>query len=127
MLTAAACGRAKHPLFSRTSANNNTNNTIATITNNDLDNTTPTTPQQLLSGSSIGRITLKPVLLEKGATRLALYGLGSVRDERLARLFQTPGCVQWCARFFLAPPWPAVCFAAACCCRLFFQRRSQLF
>lgn len=50
---------------------------------------------QLLSGSSIGRITLKPVLLQKGDTKLALYGLGNVRDERLARLFQTPGCVQW--------------------------------
>lgn len=50
---------------------------------------------QLLSGSNAGRITLSPVLLEKGSTRLALYGLGNVRDERLGRLFQTPGCVQW--------------------------------
>lgn len=31
----------------------------------------------------------------QGETRMALYGLGNVRDERLGRLFQTPGCVQW--------------------------------
>jgi hypothetical protein len=31
----------------------------------------------------------------QGQTKLALYGLGNVRDERLGRLFQTPGCVQW--------------------------------
>ena len=31
----------------------------------------------------------------QGVTKIALYGLGNIRDERLARLFQTPGCVQW--------------------------------
>eukprot|EP00775_Hariotina_reticulata_P011417 gene11417-11564_t len=50
---------------------------------------------QLLSGNAIGNITLSPVLIQKGDTKLALYGLGNVRDERLGRLFQTPGCVQW--------------------------------
>ena len=30
-------------------------------------------------------------------TKLALYGLGNMRDERLGRLFQTPGAVTWCA------------------------------
>ena len=38
---------------------------------------------------------LAPVLLQKGDTKVALYGLGNLRDERLARLFQTPGCVEW--------------------------------
>jgi hypothetical protein len=31
------------------------------------------------------------------AHRLGLYGLGNLRDERLCRLFQTPGCVEWYA------------------------------
>ena len=33
-------------------------------------------------------ISISPVLLQKGSTRLALYGLGSIRDERLNRSFQ---------------------------------------
>ncbi|KAJ2382698.1 meiotic recombination, partial [Coemansia sp. RSA 2603] len=33
----------------------------------------------------IEHIRVSPVLLRKGATRLALYGLGNVRDERLHR------------------------------------------
>ena len=32
-------------------------------------------------------ICVKPVLLKKGKTKLALYGLGNVRDERLHRTF----------------------------------------
>lgn len=32
-------------------------------------------------------ITMMPVLLKKGSTQLALYGLGSMRDERLHRTF----------------------------------------
>lgn len=35
------------------------------------------------------------VLGLQGTTRVALYGLGNVRDERLGRMFQTPGCVDW--------------------------------
>jgi double-strand break repair protein MRE11 len=50
---------------------------------------------QLLGGNNIGTIKLQPLLLQKGDTKLALYGLGNVRDERLGRLFQTPGCVHW--------------------------------
>lgn len=46
----------------------------------------------------MGKIRIAPVLIQKGSTKLALYGLGSLRDERLGRLFQTPACVQWCAR-----------------------------
>ena len=54
---------------------------------------------QTLAGSSetLGRVRLSPILLQKGATKLALYGLGNIRDERLARMFQNPGCVEWCA------------------------------
>ncbi|KAJ3384660.1 meiotic recombination [Lobulomyces angularis] len=33
-------------------------------------------------------ITLSPILLKKGTTNLALYGLGNVRDERLNRTFR---------------------------------------
>lgn len=46
-------------------------------------------------GSGVGKIQLAPVLLTKGETHLALYGLGNLRDERLARMFQTPGAVEW--------------------------------
>ena len=46
-------------------------------------------------GGGPGKLRLAPVLLAKGPTRLALYGLGNLRDERLARLFQTPGAVEW--------------------------------
>lgn len=33
-------------------------------------------------------ITVKPILFEKGNTKLALYGMSNVRDERLHRLFR---------------------------------------
>ncbi|CCG25174.1 Mre11 DNA double-strand break repair factor [Candida orthopsilosis Co 90-125] len=33
-------------------------------------------------------ITVKPILFEKGGTKLALYGMSNVRDERLHRLFR---------------------------------------
>jgi len=36
---------------------------------------------------SLEGVELSPLLMEKGATRLALYGLGAVRDERLHRYF----------------------------------------
>ncbi|KAJ3330652.1 Double-strand break repair protein mre11a [Blyttiomyces sp. JEL0837] len=32
-------------------------------------------------------VKIPPILLQKGATRLALYGLGNIRDERLHRTF----------------------------------------
>ena len=53
---------------------------------------------QALTGSSeaLGRVRLAPLLLQKGATKVALYGLGNIRDERLARMFQTPKCIEWC-------------------------------
>ncbi|PJF19938.1 DNA repair protein (Mre11) [Paramicrosporidium saccamoebae] len=37
--------------------------------------------------NSVDDISMVPVLLRKGATKLALYGLGAVRDERLHRTF----------------------------------------
>ncbi|RCK65315.1 Double-strand break repair protein MRE11 [Candida viswanathii] len=39
-------------------------------------------------------ITVSPVLLQKGTTKLSLYGMSSIRDERLHRLFRD-GCVKF--------------------------------
>uniref|UniRef100_A0A8C7GES4 MRE11 homolog A, double strand break repair nuclease n=1 Tax=Oncorhynchus kisutch TaxID=8019 RepID=A0A8C7GES4_ONCKI len=36
---------------------------------------------------SVERIEISPVLLQKGSTKLALYGIGSIPDERLYRMF----------------------------------------
>jgi double-strand break repair protein MRE11 len=38
--------------------------------------------------ASVDNITLYPILLQKGVSRVALYGLGNIRDERLHRTFQ---------------------------------------
>uniref|UniRef100_A0A803MH54 Double-strand break repair protein n=1 Tax=Chenopodium quinoa TaxID=63459 RepID=A0A803MH54_CHEQI len=48
-----------------------------------------------LGGSGVGQITVCPILIRKGSTSVALYGLGNIRDERLNRMFQTPHAVQW--------------------------------
>lgn len=48
-----------------------------------------------LGGSGVGEITIYPILIRKGTTSIALYGLGNIRDERLNRMFQTPHAVQW--------------------------------
>lgn len=48
-----------------------------------------------LGGSGVGQITICPILIRKGSTSVALYGLGNIRDERLNRMFQTPHAVQW--------------------------------
>lgn len=37
--------------------------------------------------ASVDDITMVPILLKKGETKLALYGLGGIRDERLHRTF----------------------------------------
>jgi double-strand break repair protein MRE11 len=37
--------------------------------------------------TSLEKIRLSPLLMQKGSTKLAMYGLGAVRDERLHRLF----------------------------------------
>ena len=39
--------------------------------------------------SEADRIEIKPVLLQKGHTKLALYGMSNVRDERLFRTFKS--------------------------------------
>jgi double-strand break repair protein MRE11 len=32
-------------------------------------------------------VTIKPILMRKGSTMVALYGLGNIRDERLNRMW----------------------------------------
>ncbi|KAL5548020.1 hypothetical protein UlMin_003251 [Ulmus minor] len=51
--------------------------------------------KMVLGGSGVGQITVYPILIRKGSTAVALYGLGNIRDERLNRMFQTPHAVQW--------------------------------
>lgn len=51
--------------------------------------------KMVLGGSGVGQITLHPILMQKGATKVALYGFGNIRDERLNRMFQTPHAVRW--------------------------------
>ncbi|XP_043696383.1 double-strand break repair protein MRE11-like isoform X2 [Telopea speciosissima] len=51
--------------------------------------------KMILGGSGVGHIALHPILVRKGSTSVALYGLGNIRDERLNRMFQTPHAVQW--------------------------------
>ena len=36
---------------------------------------------------SLEQIQISPLLIQKGSTKLALYGLGAIRDERLHRMF----------------------------------------
>lgn len=48
-----------------------------------------------IAGGGVGKVRIAPVLIRKGKTLLAMYGLGNLRDERLCRLFQTPGAVEW--------------------------------
>ncbi|TRY53215.1 DNA repair and meiosis protein Mre11 [Cryptosporidium tyzzeri] len=38
--------------------------------------------------NNVDNIEVFPVLLEKGSTRLAIYGIGNIRDERLHRSFE---------------------------------------
>lgn len=35
------------------------------------------------------KIDMSPVLIQKGTTKVAMYGLGSMRDERLNRMWQS--------------------------------------
>ncbi|XP_048539898.1 double-strand break repair protein MRE11-like isoform X3 [Triticum urartu] len=48
-----------------------------------------------IGSSGIGHMSIHPILVKKGATSVALYGLGNVRDARLSRMFQTPGAIDW--------------------------------
>lgn len=36
----------------------------------------------------VDNVQISPILLQKGATKVALYGMGSMRDERLNRMWQ---------------------------------------
>jgi double-strand break repair protein MRE11 len=36
----------------------------------------------------VDQIEISPILLKKGSTKIALYGLGSLRDERLNRMWE---------------------------------------
>lgn len=42
-----------------------------------------------------GEVKIRPILIRKGNTKLALYGLGNIRDERMCRLFSSPHGVEW--------------------------------
>jgi DNA repair exonuclease SbcCD nuclease subunit len=50
----------------------------------------------------VDNVRVSPVLLRKGDTRVALYGMGSMRDERLNRMWQGKKvrgpCATFCAR-----------------------------
>lgn len=48
-----------------------------------------------MGGSGAGRLAVAPVLLQKGSARVALYGLGYIRDVRLYKMLTTPGEVEW--------------------------------
>ncbi len=37
---------------------------------------------------NIDDVTVYPILMKKGSTKIAIYGLGNIRDERLYRTFQ---------------------------------------
>jgi double-strand break repair protein MRE11 len=36
----------------------------------------------------VDKVEVSPILIRKGSTRVALYGMGSMRDERLNRMWQ---------------------------------------
>lgn len=38
--------------------------------------------------NDLSKVEVRPILLQKGKTKLALYGLSHIRDERLGRLFR---------------------------------------
>nr|VZI23564.1 unnamed protein product [Spirometra erinaceieuropaei] len=45
--------------------------------------------------SSIETLEVSPLLLRKGSTKLAIYGIGAVREERLHRLFLNDNVTFW--------------------------------
>lgn len=38
--------------------------------------------------TDLTKVEIYPILIEKGNTRLALYGLSHIKDERLSRLYK---------------------------------------
>lgn len=60
--------------------------------------------------TDLTRVEISPLLMQKGVTRLALYGLSHLKDERLARLFRDHRVTmlrpredqeEWCSVFVL--------------------------
>ena len=45
--------------------------------------------------NNAGEVKIRPILIRKGNVKLALYGLGNIRDERMCRLFSSPKGVEW--------------------------------
>ena len=43
----------------------------------------------------INDIEISPILLKKGCTKVALYGLGNIRDERLVHTWKSKKKVKW--------------------------------
>lgn len=41
-------------------------------------------------------VEVNPILIQKGLTKLALYGMGSMRDERLNRMWQQKKASLFC-------------------------------
>lgn len=65
----------------------------------------------------VDQIVNYPILITKGDSKLALYGMGNVRDERLHRTFEMDG-VKWSgstssAVFGCAPLASTICFSVA--------------
>lgn len=52
--------------------------------------------------TDITQIDVSPILLQKGETKLALFGLSHVKDERLGRLFRNKKVRKYlvCAFFY---------------------------
>ncbi|KAL5231957.1 hypothetical protein ABZP36_030733 [Zizania latifolia] len=48
-----------------------------------------------LGSSGVGQPSVFPIFIKKGATLVALYGLGNTRDAKLSRMFQTPNSMKW--------------------------------
>ena len=48
-----------------------------------------------VEAEGIGKVQVSPIVIRKGSARLALYGLGYIRDERLNRMFDAPGHVRF--------------------------------
>jgi double-strand break repair protein MRE11 len=46
-------------------------------------------------GDPRGEVKVQPILIRKGNVKLALYGLGNIRDERMCRLLNSPQGVEW--------------------------------
>eukprot|EP00267_Zea_mays_P053674 XP_020406841.1 mre11B protein isoform X2 [Zea mays] len=48
-----------------------------------------------LGCTGVGKVTVYPVVIRKGETYIAMYGLGNIKDGRLKRMLHEPGAVNW--------------------------------